>query len=533
MELPKSPSNADRGSAPPFPSNLERYQSIVENAVEGIFQSTPQGRFLLVNPALARLYGYDSPASLMASIEDISESVYADPSVRQEFVRRMEQHGEVRGMEYQVRRKDGSLIWISEHARVVRDEQRGRLLYFEGFIQDITERKQIEQQLQQAQKMDAIGRLAGGVAHDFNNILTALVGYSEILRSMVNDEAASTYISAMLDGSQRAAALCRQLLILSRRHAVLPQVLEVNAVVRDMQRLLERLITENIELSTALTGEPLSIRADATQIEQVILNLVVNARDAMPNGGRIIIRSRQVRLPHPDLPAMSGFPDGAYAEVAVSDNGTGMSAAVQSRLFEPFFTTKSEGKGTGLGLATCYNIIHQSRGQILVGSEPGQGTTVRFFLPLVESAVVRRPVFTEAQNAARGTETVLVAEDDATVRNLTTIVLEGLGYQVLVAENGAHGLEIAKAHGCRRIDLLVTDVIMPRMEGRELAYWLRVVAPEMRVLFISGYTDRATLSPGSMQPGMAFLQKPFGPSALARRVREVLDETLVGPAPSA
>ncbi|WP_221033101.1 ATP-binding protein [Actomonas aquatica] len=503
---------------------MERYESIVENAVEGIFQSTPDGRFLLVNPALARLYGYDSPASLVQSIDDISRSVYADPSVREEFVRLMEQKGEVRGMEYQVQRKDGSLIWISEHARVVRDPKTSKLLYFEGFIEDITERKQIEAQLRQAQKMDAIGRLAGGVAHDFNNILTALVGYSEILRTLVPEGPAKTYLDAMMDGSQRAAALCRQLLILSRRHAVLPQVLDLNRVVQDMQKLLGRLITENIVLETSLADETLSIRADATQIEQVILNLVVNARDAMPNGGLLGISTRRIQIPDADTPPMIGLADGDYVEVAVRDNGTGMSAEVQSKLFEPFFTTKSEGKGTGLGLATCYNIIQQNRGQILVGSELGQGTTVRFFLPLVPEAPPSRHPFVDGGGGPTGDETVLVVEDDGTIRNLTSIVLEGLGYRVLTAENGAQGLEMAKQFGCRQIDLLVADVIMPQMDGRELAYWLRLVAPEMKVLFISGYTDRAAFSTGTLGKGMGFMQKPFGPAALSRRVREILDE---------
>ncbi|MCF3649103.1 ATP-binding protein [Synoicihabitans lomoniglobus] len=515
------PPGPEEGSVPPFPSSLQRYQSIVENAVEGIFQSTSDGRFLLANPALARLYGYESPSALVDGVENISSNIYADPAVREEFMRLMDLRGEVRGMEYQVLRKDGEVIWISEHARAVRDD-RGRLLYYEGFIEDITERKRIEEQLRQAQKMDAIGRLAGGVAHDFNNILTAIIGYSEILMATLPDPRSRSHAECIVDGSQRAAALCRQLLILSRRHAVLPRSLDLNHVVRDMQKLLERLMDANITLVTRLDEQEMVVRADSTQMEQVILNLAVNARDAMPQGGTLTISTRALTLPDATVVGTLGMPEGTYVEVAVEDTGTGMSPEVQSQLFEPFFTTKSEGKGTGLGLATCYSIVHQNRGQIMVGSKEGAGTTVRFFLPTSYESPGRTGA-TDPGVRPTGNETVLLAEDDPTVRNLVRINLEDLGYTVLTAEDGAHALELAKAHGCRRIQILVTDVMMPRMDGKELAYWLRLVSPETRVLFMSGYTDRSIISATTLQRGVGFVQKPFGPNALARRVRSALD----------
>ena len=516
-----SPPSSEAASTSPFPTSLERYQSIVENAVEGIFQSTPDGRYLLANPALARMYGYDSAAELVEGVSNISETIYAEPTVRSEFMRLMEMKGEVRGLEYQVRRKDGDRIWISEHARAVRSES-GRLLYYEGFIEDITERKRIEEQFRQAKKMDAIGRLAGGVAHDFNNILTAIIGYSEVVRVTAGNPACVPHIDAIIEGSQRAAALCRQLLILSRRHTVLPRVLDLNLVVRDMEKLLQRLISENIQLVTRPAARPAVIRADPTQVEQVILNLVVNARDAMNSGGTLLIETAHVTLPNDAIPGTTTLAEGEYVQVAVSDTGVGMEPAVQAQLFEPFFTTKPEGKGTGLGLATCYSIVHQNHGQILVASEPGQGTTVRFFLPAVEDAPERgRP--TDPGVRPRGTEIVLLVEDDPSIRNLTKYNLEELGYHVLVAEHGVQALEIAKQFGCRRIDLLLTDVVLPHMGGKELAYWLRLVSPETRVLFISGYTDRSILSAGTLKEGTEFMQKPFGPTALARKVRAVLD----------
>lgn len=514
-------------SAPPFPTSLQRYESIVENAVWGVFQSTPDGRYLLANPALARLYGYDSPAEMVASIQNISVSVYADPSVRDEYIRLMKTKGEVRGLEYQVRRKDGSLIWISEHSRVVRDE-RGRLLYFEGFIEDITTRKEMEIQLRQAQKMEGIGRLAGGVAHDFNNILTAVIGYSELLRRSATDPESQDYIEAISGGAQRAAALCRQLLILSRRHAVLPRNIDMNTLVRDMLKLMQRLIGEDVTVDLELTDERVMVRADTTQLEQVVMNLVINSRDAMPNGGTITLRTRAVRLPSPDMSIIVGLEAGDYVEVSVQDTGQGMTPEVQTKLFEPFFTTKAEGKGTGLGLATCYNIVQQNKGQILVGSEVGVGTTVRFFLPMAEGEALFRTEFTDQGEGPRGTETVLVVEDEKAIRSLTGKTLRQLGYEVLLAENGVQALEVAKAHGCRKIDLLITDVMMPLMGGKELAYWLQLVVPELRVLFMSGYMDRALFSSGRLGDGVDFMQKPFGPLALARRVRAVLDEKRAG-----
>jgi two-component system cell cycle sensor histidine kinase/response regulator CckA len=503
-------------------SSLERYESIVHNAVEGIFQSTPDGRYILANPALARMYGYDSPAELIESVSDISRGVYVDPSVRQEFQRRMEEEGEVRGLEYQVRRKDGSVIWISEHARAVSDEN-GKVVYYEGFIEDITRRKRIEEQFRQSQKMEAVGRLAGGVAHDFNNILTAILGYAELLQRDTADAATHRRADDIRKNTERAAALCRQLLAFSRKQVVAPKILNLNAVVHDMKLMLQRLIDEDIKLIT-LTGDALPfIKADPGQLEQVIVNLAVNARDAMRSGGTLTIETIRVRIDEKSVARSPELTAGDYVMLAVSDTGCGMSSEVKARLFEPFFTTKPAGKGTGLGLATCYGIVKQSGGHIAVYSEEDCGTTFKVYLPAIlgETESITTPH--REIKPSRGHETILLAEDEPAIRELAATSLRELGYQVIEASDGSEAMRLAKKHGCKQIDLLLTDVVMPEMGGKELAYWLRAVSPDTRVLFTSGYTDRTVISTGALNPGTRFLQKPFPPSTLANEVRVTLD----------
>jgi len=512
------------GNASPggLPSSLERYQSIVYNAVEGIFQSTPDGRYLLVNPALAHLYGYESPEELIESVQDISRSVYVDPSVRQEFKRLMESKGEVRGLEYQVRRKDGSTLWISEHARAVHDDQ-GRVIYYEGFVEDITRRKRVEEQLRQSQKMEAAGHLAGGVAHDFNNILTAVFGYVELVQQRVTEDLSRRWIGEIDKNLRRAAALCRQLLVFSRKQVLQPKILNLNAVVQDMTKMLQRLIGEDINLVTALAEKAPYIKADPGQLEQVVLNLAVNARDAMRSGGTLTIETSHVHVDERSVARCPELAAGDYILLAVTDTGCGMTAAVKARLFEPFFTTKPVGKGTGLGLATCYGIVKQSGGHISVYTEEGRGTTFKIHLPAVpeEVEIVATPRIESAP--ARGNETILLAEDETSIRELVAATLRELGYSVIEASDGSQAMELAKRHGCKQIDLLLTDVVMPEMGGKELAYWLRSVSPQTRVIFTSGYTDRTVIRSEALNPGTRFLQKPFPLSALAAEVRKMLD----------
>jgi len=503
-------------------SSLERYESIVHNAVEGIFQSTPDGRYILANPALARLYGYDTPAELIESVTDITHGIYVDPSVRQEFQRLMEEQGEVRGLEYQVRRKDGSAIWISEHARAVCDGD-GKVAYYEGFIEDITRRKRIEEQFRQSQKMEAVGRLAGGVAHDFNNILTAILGYSELLQRGATDDATRQRTDDIRKNTERAAALCRQLLAFSRKQVVTPKILNLNTVVHEMKLMLQRLIDEDIKLVTLTTEDLPFIKADPSQIEQVIMNLAVNARDAMRSGGTLTIETVRVIIDEKSVARSPELAAGDYVMLGISDTGCGMSTEVKARLFEPFFTTKPAGKGTGLGLATCYGIVKQSGGHIAVYSEEDCGTTFKVYLPAIigEPEAVTPP--RREIMPARGNETILLAEDEPAIRELAATCLRDLGYHVIEASDGSEAMRLAKRHGCKEIDLLLTDVVMPEMGGKELAYWLRAVSPNTRVLFTSGYTDRTVISSGTLNPGTRFLQKPFPPSTLANEVRITLD----------
>jgi PAS domain S-box-containing protein len=418
-------------------------------------------------------------------------------------------------VQHRVIRPDGSHRVVEERATVLKDA-RERPIRVVGTVLDVTERHQLEQQLWQAQKMEAVGRLAGGVAHDFNNLLTAILGSADLLVGHLPvdhpDRAEAEEIRRV---AARAAELTRQLLAFSRQQVLAPRVLDLNGVVADMDRLLRRLIREDIQLRTVLASDLGAVRADPGQLEQVLMNLAVNARDAMPGGGRLTIETANVEGPDAT--------PGRYVMLAVSDTGTGMSAETKARIFEPFFTTKPRGKGTGLGLSTVYGIVKQSSGHIVVESELGRGTTVRVYLPRVASVAAAAAAAVVAPPATlEGTETVLVVEDEADVRRSTRKALESRGYSVLAAADGVEALRIAEHHA-GTIHLLVSDVVMPGMRGREVGLLLGPARPEMRVLYLSGYADESVVYQGEVEPGLAFLQKPFTPDALARRVREVLD----------
>ena len=379
------------------------------------------------------------------------------------------------------------------------------------------ERVQLQRDLAQAQKLEAIGRLAGGVAHDFNNVLTAILGSSELLlldtpRDATNREE----IEIIRDAATRAQDLIRQLLAFSARQVLQPAVIDLNALVKNLGRMLRRLIGEDLALATELAPDLGSVRVDPGQVEQVLVNLAVNARDAMPDGGRLTIRTANV-----DVAESGELATGRYVLVEVSDTGIGMDAPTLARAFEPFFTTKERGKGTGLGLASAYGIVRQSGGQITVSSTPGAGTTFRIHLPRVDAPVDTARATSPVTAPAAGTETVLVAEDEQIVRVLIRKVLEQAGYTVLLAGGGAEALQVAERHA-GPIHLLVTDVVMPGMSGRELARRVVERWPATKVLYMSGYADDAVERHGVLDPGTAFMQKPFTPSALARRVRDVL-----------
>jgi nitrogen-specific signal transduction histidine kinase/CheY-like chemotaxis protein len=392
-----------------------------------------------------------------------------------------------------------------------------------SLAQDITERRRLEEQYLQAQKMEAIGRLAGGVAHDFNNILTIITGYGDLLfGSLPEDSRAREMAAEVTRAGERAASLTRQLLAFSRQQLVAPRVLDLNAVVTDLERMLRRIIGEDIDLSCRLQPCLGSVKADQGQIEQVLMNLAVNARDAMPTGGKLTLETRKVELDAAYVRTHAEARPGPHVLLAVSDTGHGMTAEVKARLFEPFFTTKEKGKGTGLGLATVYGIVKQAGGHVGVYSEVGLGTTFKVYLPRVQEAASRGRSHAGQVVLPRGTETLLLVEDEAAVRALTRHVLGGCGFTILEADDGREALRTAQEHE-GPIHLLVTDVVLPDLGGRVLVEQLLSVRPQMRVLYVSGYTDDAVVRHGILEDQVHFLSKPFSPAVLAQKVREVLD----------
>jgi PAS domain S-box-containing protein len=499
----------------------QKYRSIFENSIEGIAQITLEGRFLSANPAMARILGYSSPEELLDSLSDGESQLFVDAGRRKELKRLLDEQGAVRDFEYQIRRRDGRLAWVSLNARLIRS---GQNMYIEGTYQDITERHQLEAQLLRSQKMEAIGQLAGGIAHDFNNLLVVISGSADFASTMLTlDDPVQTDLREIQRAAGRAANLTRQLLTFARRQVSAPQILNLNDLILEIDKLLRRLIHEHIMLQTLPAPDLWPVQADPGQLEQVLVNLAVNARDAMPQGGRLTIETANVVLDQEYARMHPTVVPGPYVLLAVTDTGAGMSAEVLHHAFEPFFTTKEPGQGTGLGLATCYGIVSQHGGSIELYSEVGQGTSVKVYLPRAAGATVAPLARQEADLVPRGTETVLLVEDEAAVRALTARILRRQGYMVLEAANGIEALDVVRHHTSAPIDLLLTDMVMPKLGGHELAEQLRRTIPSIRVLFMSGYTDNALIQNGLLDPGVTFIQKPFTPSALARSVRALLD----------
>jgi two-component system, cell cycle sensor histidine kinase and response regulator CckA len=494
------------------------HRELVEHAPLGIYRSTPDGRLLAVNPALVAMLGYDSSDDLLRL--NVS-SVYADKAERERLKSEAARLGEATA-EVEWRRKDGKGIVVRLHARAARSPT-GKAEHFDALADDVTEERSLERQFRQAQKMEAVGRLAGGVAHDFNNALTAISGYSDLLlEDLEPDDPKRADVAEIRAAAQRAAGLTRQLLAFSRKQVLQTRVLDLNDVVRGLDKMLRRLIGEDVRLEIALSETPAVVRADAGQLEQVILNLAVNARDAMPEGGRLTIETANLEFDDAYARDHQEVSRGRYSMLAVSDTGAGMDAEVLSHLFEPFFTTKEAGKGTGLGLATVYGIVKQSGGSIWTYSEPGHGAVFKIYLPHLDEPHEAQESATAGHPAAGGRETVLLVEDDDAVREIVWRALSGRGYTVLRAPGGSAALEVAGAHP-EAIDLLLTDLVMPGMTGRELASALSAERPGLRVLFMSGYTDDAVIRHGVLGAGMPYLEKPFTPEPLFRKVRAVLD----------
>jgi two-component system cell cycle sensor histidine kinase/response regulator CckA len=500
----------------------EKYRGIFENAVEGIYQTTPDGRYIAANPALARMLGFDSPEELISARNDIQNQEYVNPELRSAFVASIEQHDVVHNFEYQVYRKDRKIIWVSESAHAIRNVV-GQILHFEGTVQDITERRELEQQLRQMQKIEAIGRLAGGVAHDFNNILMAISSYSELLaRKLPKEDPSQRYAEEILRATNRGSSLTQGLLAFSRKQVVSPKVVGLNALIAQQIEMLKRLIPENIELKF-VPGSALSqVRIDVSQMEQVVMNLIINARDAMPNGGEIIIETANADLEHGGREPQSAPGPGRFVMLAVSDNGCGMDAEIKSHIFEPFFTTKEQGKGTGLGLATVSGIVDQNSGCIFVHSEPGHGTTFKIYLPHVETELRREEVSTTCAIDCAGDETILLVEDQEAVRDSAAEYLEENGYTVLKARRGLEALEIAQQRE-QPIHLLLTDVVMPQMSGRELSEKVTSIHPETKVIFMSGYSNNLLSNQQVLDPKHELLQKPFRLEVLGQRIRKALN----------
>jgi PAS domain S-box-containing protein len=479
----------------------------------------------MTNRAFTRIFGYRqreltgrdldallAPGESLAEAQQFSEQAFAGENF----------HAVTRR-----RRRDGEWIDVELFGLpvVVDGRQVGAL----GIYQDITERKQLEQQLAQAQKLDAIGRLAGGVAHDFNNLLMVISGYAELLvEHFAADPPARRQAEEIKRAADRGTSLTRQLLTFSRKQVRQPQPLAVDQAVREMEPLLRRLIPENIEITCRLGAPGGEVRADPAQFEQVLMNLGVNAADAMPGGGRLLFETRNVTLDDQFCRRLADIAPGPFVMLTVADTGCGMDAATRARAFEPFFTTKEPGKGTGLGLATVYGIVKQSNGHITVESEPGRGTTFCIYLPRVSEAAEPAPPETPAEKMPRATETVLLVEDEEAVREITQAFLVREGYHVLAASDGEHALRLARLHP-GPIHLLITDVVMPGLGGRDLAAHLAALRPEMRVLFASGYPQAAALNGVAPLRNSRFLQKPFE----LRKLGQIIRGLLLGDAPAA
>ncbi len=502
----------------------KRLQAILDNSPAIIFLKNTEGRYLYVNPQFAKLTPLTREQILGKTDDEIFLPAQA-AAFRADDLKVL-QAGVALEFEEVADQQDGPHTSIVSKFPLRNAE--GKVYAICAIATDITERKSLEAQLRQAQKMEAIGQLAGGIAHDFNNLLTVINGYSELmLLSLPVEHPHCATFEQIRQAGEKASRLNRQLMAFSRQQVLQPKVLDLNAVVANIDTMLQRVIGEDIDLLTILSPGLASVKADPGQIEQVLMNLLVNARDAMPAGGRLTIETADVVLDTDYARTHVAVNPGRYVMLAVSDNGCGMDAETQARIFEPFFTTKELGKGTGLGLSTVYGIVKQSGGHIEVYSEPGRGTTFRIYLPRIEEAAEAVEPGKAREQLPRGSETILLVEDEAGVRTLAKTILQTHGYTVLDAAQGKDAFLLSGQHE-GLIHLMVTDMVMPEMSGREVAERLKPLRPNMKVLFMSGFTDKAMVHHGELDRGMAFLQKPFTPQTLARKVREVLDAPTKG-----
>jgi two-component system, cell cycle sensor histidine kinase and response regulator CckA len=499
------------------------FRSLVEGAPHGIYRATMTGQFLEVNPALQKMLGYESAQDLFKA--DLATQVFSNPADYERMNALLTKSKVMKDIELEWKRSNGEPIMVrcSGHHVDVKDGGPG---FFEVFAEDVTEKRTLERQLRMAQKMEAIGRLSGGIAHDFNNLLGVIIGYSGVLKKSL-DKNAPTYEFALEieKAGQRAASLTRQLLAFSRQQVLTPSVLNLNSLVSDMEKMLPRLLGEDISISLSLDTDLGNVKADQSQIEQVIMNLAVNARDAMPSGGKLHVQTANKEIDLAYLHDHPGSTVGSYVMLAITDTGIGMHAETIAHIFEPFFTTKGVGEGTGLGLATVYGVVKQSNGYIWVDSAPGKGATFQIYLPR-HSDVGQEPIPKSdplLQEKSRESELILLVEDADSLRKLAQSFLEANGFRVLAAANGEAALEIASHHS-GVFDLLLTDVVMPGMNGRVLAEQLSIRQPALKILFMSGYTDTFIAGHGVLGKGTKLLHKPFTEEILIAKVREVLKD---------
>jgi PAS domain S-box-containing protein len=502
----------------------EKFHQLADNITDAFWISSPDmSEVQYVSSAFETIWGRSV------------ESLYADPHQWTDFilpddrVRVLSAFASLTGdtpsldIEYRIVRPEGEVRWIRARGYQVRDAAH-KLIRHTGIISDITERKRFESQLLQSQRMETVGKLAGGIAHEFNSILTAILGQSELLLGdLPAGSALAKNATEIIQAASRAAVLTRQLLAYGRKQILQPEILDLNRVLASMKGVFDHLMGGGVDTQIVPCVDLSAVQADAGQIEQVIVNMSINARDAMPNGGKLTLETANITFDQESVGRYPELKPGDYVMLAITDTGVGMSEEVKARVFEPFFSTKEVGQGTGLGLSTCYGIVKQSGGHISVYSELGRGATFKIYLPQVEQQTKTPAPRLSAPDLPRGTETILLVEDDPALREMAGTLLRRLGYTVLVAANGVEALSLKQQRGVGHIDLLFTDVVMPHMSGKELAERVRILYPHTRILFTSAYTENAIVHQGVLDKGVALLQKPFTPSALAHKLRKVLD----------
>lgn len=499
------------------------YRSLVEEAPYAICRATGSGELLQTNRAMAEMLGYGAAAAPELLLRDLP-LIFTPPGSFEEFREALLAAGSHPGEDATWLCRDCHAIQVRVSGRVVRDAAE-KLLYLDIFAEDVTEKKRLEAELSQAQRMQAIGQLAGGVAHDFNNLLTVIIGQLELLAANPRDPAGSGRLGEIRHAAEKASSLTRQLLALSRRQVLQSRTVNLNEVIGPLMHILRRLIKENVDLEFRPAPGLGSVRADPNEMERVLVNLAVNAQDAMPQGGRLSIETADVYVAEDSRHRPENLPPGNYICILVRDTGAGMDAETRRRAFEPFFTTKHPSQGTGLGLSVVYGVVRQTGGYIHLESVPGAGTTFRIYLPRVDAVPVTASIPVPADTFPPGSETILVAEDDPAIRRLVAGTLEELGYRVLCAADGDAALQVAASHK-GEIDLLLSDVVMPARGGNELAAALKTCSPDLKVILVSGYSGNALAQNELDAAGFYFLQKPFSIDSLAQAVRRVLDGVL-------